>query len=209
MMTRPILAAELAMAWADIQKHHVELPDLAAPESLINETSSACGPGPSFERLLHEAVHGVAAVRGIRDTSRAGRYHNRRFLAVAYELGLDHPTEAHVSTGLSSVRMRADTQRLYRSTVARLQLALDAYSEDVYEAGSVFLGPAARFGTSGAGVRVKAVCRCGRNLRVVRSVLVKAPILCGRCGEPFVTPTPGEEQEFPSNGGSIDHGDAK
>jgi hypothetical protein len=195
MTTRPILAAELAVAWADIQQHHVELPDLAAPESLINETVSVCGPGPSFERLLHEAVHGVAAARGIRDTSRAGRYHNRRFLAVACELGLDHPADAHPSTGYSLVRMRPDTQRLYSPTVTRLQSALDAHFEGLNETRSVFLGPAARFGTSGGGMRVKAVCGCGRNLRVVRSILVKAPIVCGACGEPFLTQTPAEEPE--------------
>jgi hypothetical protein len=195
MTTRPILAAELAAAWADIQQHHVELPDLAAPESLIGETVSVCGPGPSLERLLHEAVHGIAAARGIRDTSRAGRYHNRRFLAVACELGLDHPAEAHASTGFSLVRMRPDTQRLYSPTVARLQSALDAHFGGARKARNLFLGPAARFGASGGGMRVKAVCGCGRNLRVVPSILAKAPILCGRCGEPFLTPTPAEKLE--------------
>ncbi|MFJ2273853.1 hypothetical protein ACIOEZ_06620, partial [Streptomyces sp. NPDC087866] len=69
--TPPVLAAELAQAWADIQRYHPELPDLAAPESLIGESSSACGAELSFERLLHEAVHGIAAARGVRDTSRA------------------------------------------------------------------------------------------------------------------------------------------
>ena len=29
--------------------------------------------------VLHEAAHGVASTRGIKDTSRQGRYHNRRF----------------------------------------------------------------------------------------------------------------------------------
>jgi hypothetical protein len=38
--------------------------------------------------LLHEAAHALAFARGIRDTSNAGRYHNRRFAAVAIELGL-------------------------------------------------------------------------------------------------------------------------
>ncbi|MFH9082328.1 hypothetical protein ACH4B7_33375, partial [Streptomyces pristinaespiralis] len=63
--TPPVLAAELAQAWADIQRHHPELPDLAAPESLIGESSSACGAELSFERLLHEAVHGIAAAGGV------------------------------------------------------------------------------------------------------------------------------------------------
>ena len=104
--TPPVLAAELAQAWADIQRYHPELPDLAAPESLIGESSSACGAELSFERLLHEAVHGIAAARGVRDTSRAGRYHNRRFLAIAEEMGLDHSDEPHASSGFSLVILR-------------------------------------------------------------------------------------------------------
>jgi hypothetical protein len=184
--TPPVLAAELALAWADIQRHHPELPDLAAPESLIGESSSACGTELSFERLLHEAVHGIAAARGIRDTSRAGRYHNRRFLAIADELGLDHAEEPHASSGFSLVVMRPETQRRYRSTIERLQRAFTAHvMATAADSARSFRGPAARHGSSGGGVRVKAVCECGRNVRVVPSVLAKAPIMCGACGQPF------------------------
>ncbi|MGW8380739.1 hypothetical protein [Streptomyces sp. ODS28] len=187
--TPPVLAAELAAAWADIQRHHSELPDLAAPESLIGESSSACGTGLSFERLLHEAVHGVAAARGIRDTSRAGRYHNRRFLAIAEELGLDHPDEPHPSSGFSLVVLTPATRRTYRPTIERLHRALKAYSAATEtDTGKSFRGPAARHGSSGGGVRVKAVCDCGRNVRVVPSVLEQAPIMCGACGKPFRIP---------------------
>lgn len=187
--TPPVLAAELAVAWSDIQRYHPELPDLAAPESLIGESSSACGSELSFERLLHEAVHGIAAARGIRDTSRAGRYHNRRFLAIADELGLDHSESPHPSSGFSLAVMRPDTKQRYRRTIERLQRALGAH--DVATASDTarsFRGPAARHGSSGGGVRVKAVCECGRNVRVVPSVLAKAPIMCGACGEPFRIP---------------------
>lgn len=121
--TPPVLAAELAQAWADIQRYHPELPDLAAPESLIGESSSACGAELSFERLLHEAVHGIAAARGVRDTSRAGRYHNRRFLAIAEEMGLDHSDEPHASSGFSLSRSiprrRSATARPWSAFSAR------------------------------------------------------------------------------------------
>lgn len=187
--TPPVLAAELAAAWADIQRHHPELPDLAAPESLIGESSSACGAGLSFERLLHEAVHGIAAARGVRDTSRAGRYHNLRFLAIAEELGLDHPEEPHPSSGFSLVALTPETRRRYRTTTERLQRALKAYSAATEnDTGRSFRGPAARHGSSGGGVRVKAVCECGRNVRVVPSVLAQAPIMCGACGKQFRIP---------------------
>lgn len=126
--TPPVLAAELAQAWADIQRSHAELPDLAAPESLIGESSSACGAELSFERLLHEAVHGIAAARGVRDTSRAGRYHNRRFLAIAEEMGLDHPEEPHPSSGFSLVSLSPEAKRRYRPTIERLQRALKAHT---------------------------------------------------------------------------------
>ncbi|WP_077058596.1 hypothetical protein [Streptomyces sp. MP131-18] len=182
----PVLAAELAHAWADIQRHHPELPDLATPESLIGESSSACGSELSFERLLHEAVHGIAAARGVRDTSRAGRYHNRRFLAIAEELGLDHTDDPHPSSGFSLVTMNAETRRRYRPTAERLQRALKAHvAANATDTKRSFRGPAARHGSSGGGVRVKAVCECGRNVRVVPSVLAQAPIVCGACKKPF------------------------
>jgi hypothetical protein len=175
------------VAWADIQRHHPELPDLAVPESLNDESSSACGTELSFERLLHEAAHGLAAARGIRDTSRAGRYHNRRFLAVADELGLEHPDDAHPSSGFSLVVMRPETRRRYASTIERLSRALGAHQSYTTgtATGRAFRGPAARHSSSGGGVRAKAVCGCGRNVRVVPSVLAKAPIVCGGCGQPF------------------------
>ncbi|MGW9119445.1 hypothetical protein ACWGRV_22915, partial [Streptomyces sp. NPDC055663] len=103
--TPPVLAAELAQAWADIQRYHPELPDLAAPESLIGESSSACGAELSFERLLHEAVHGIAAARGVRDTTRAGPDHNPTLHAIAEERGRDHPQEPHPPSGVSQVAL--------------------------------------------------------------------------------------------------------
>ncbi|WP_329378796.1 hypothetical protein OG625_10970 [Streptomyces sp. NBC_01351] len=187
--TPPVLAAELAQAWADIQRYHSELPDLAAPESLIGESSSACGAELSFERLLHEAVHGIAAARGVRDTSRAGRYHNRRFLAIAEEMGLDHSEEPHASSGFSLVTLNPEAKKRYRPTMERLQRALKAHTvATAADTKRSFRGPAARHGSSGGGVRVKAVCDCGRNVRVVPSVLAQAPIVCGGCMKPFRIP---------------------
>lgn len=184
-----VLAAELAAAWAEIQRHHPELPDLAAPESLIGESSSACGAELSFERLLHEAVHGIAAARGVRDTSRAGRYHNRRFLAIAEEMGLDHPDEPHPSSGFSLVTLTPAAKKRYRAAGERLRKALRAHdAATAADSPRSFRGPAARHGSSGGGVRVKAVCDCGRNVRVVPSVLAQAPIVCGGCGKPFRIP---------------------
>ena len=56
------------------------------------------------ETLLHEAVHGIAHGRGIQDTSRQGRWHNKKFGALCDEVGLireDHPSVGVVTKGLT------------------------------------------------------------------------------------------------------------
>ena len=35
-------------------------------------------PADVLDTLLHEAAHALAAARGIKDTSRQGRYHNKK-----------------------------------------------------------------------------------------------------------------------------------
>jgi hypothetical protein len=47
------------------------------------------GPVDVLGTLLHEAAHGLAYVRKVSDTSRQGRYHNRRCATLARELGLE------------------------------------------------------------------------------------------------------------------------
>ncbi len=42
-----------------------------------------------FAVLLHEAAHTIASRRGIKDTSRQGRYHNGRFRMIAEDVGLE------------------------------------------------------------------------------------------------------------------------
>ena len=51
------------------------------------------GPPPhpalrSSAVILHEAAHALAYARGIKDTSRQGRYHNKHFKTCAEQLGL-------------------------------------------------------------------------------------------------------------------------
>ena len=49
----------------------------------------AAGGRAVIEVMLHEAAHALAAARDIKDTSAEGdRYHNKRFVALAAELGL-------------------------------------------------------------------------------------------------------------------------
>ena len=66
-----------------------------APELFIAGELLAAGGRAVVEVMLHEAAHALAARRGIKDTSAAGnRYHNKRFVALAAELGLRGPGRA-------------------------------------------------------------------------------------------------------------------
>ena len=103
-------------------------------------------------------------------------------------LGAENAAEANrVSRQL--VALSPEAKRRYRPTIERLQRALKAHTvATAADTTRSFRGPAARHGSSGGGVRVKAVCDCGRNVRVVPSVLAQAPIMCGACGQPFRIP---------------------
>lgn len=72
-----------------------------------------------FDTLLHEATHGLAHVRGIKDTSRDGRYHNKRFHKLADEMGLD-AVENKVN-GFSQTTPRAATLDRFRPELERLR----------------------------------------------------------------------------------------
>lgn len=184
----PILASEIALAWSAVQSRHPQLPDLAHPESLINEASSACGTDLDFDRILHEAAHALALVRGIRDTSRAGRYHNSRFREMAEEVGMEHTGTSATLGGFGKVSMRPETRTVYGPAIARLREALDILRDQHQADVKSFGGPPSRLTPTGGGVRVKVMCTCERSLYVVPSVLEKGPIICSRCGHAFTPP---------------------
>ncbi len=68
-------------------------------EVLITVDGVAGSAVEIFATLLHEAVHAVASERGIKDTSRQGRYHNARFRAIAgssaSRRAATHPSVGH------------------------------------------------------------------------------------------------------------------
>jgi hypothetical protein len=111
------LVASCETAWAAIQQHHREVPDVVIVlgtgvergrlvklghwwggrwiadgdirgEVLLAGEALHLAPEDVFEVLLHEAAHGLNAARGVQDSSRGGRYHNARFKPTAEELGL-------------------------------------------------------------------------------------------------------------------------
>jgi hypothetical protein len=132
------------------------------------------GPVDVLGTLLHEAAHSLAHARKVSDTSRQGRYHNRRYATLARELGLD---VAHVQPiGWSATSVLKPTATRYAEVLGEL------------DAGLVLWRRAEQAAPAGSGQSRNALacsCACGRRIRVARSVLEQAPILCGACTQLF------------------------
>jgi hypothetical protein len=202
-----LLVAALEHAWQTIRTRHPDVPDAVlvvasgtdgkrlnwghfAPhrwqvngsdrhEVLVGGEGLQRGPTEVLGTLLHEAAHGLAQARDIQDTSRQGRYHNRRYATLAHELGLDVASVKPI--GWSATTVPDHTTATYASQLAELQAALVLWRRHEHRIGS---------GTRSRNL-LAAACGCGRRIRVAKTTLTEAPILCGACQESFEP----EEQE--------------
>jgi curved DNA-binding protein CbpA len=138
-------------------------------------------PSEVLATLLHEAAHALAHERGIKDTSRQGRYHNKQFKTCAEELGL---TVTHDDrTGWSASTITPLTQAAYARQLGALAEAMTLWRH-----GETTTGPTARRNTN----LLAAVCPCGRSIRVAASTLAEAPITCQACDGDFHAKTPAD-----------------
>lgn len=89
--------------------------------------------GESLERgargvlgtLIHEAAHALAFERNVKDTSNAGRYHNKKFRTIGEELGI--LLEQAGTIGWSSTRLSMVTYIRYYREIQALDATLGAY----------------------------------------------------------------------------------
>ena len=195
------------------------------PEVFVGGEGLALGAVDVLGTLLHEATHALAHVRKVQDTSRQGRYHNRRFRDLAEEMGL-FVAEAP-GIGWSDTFVPEATRTDYADTLAALSAAIRIHRRSEGALVPATPGddngttpktpPGGNAGASGAGSRngTAARCGCGRRIRVTASVLALGPITCGICGQPFTTPEPttvpaagtdGDDQADADNGqvGEVD-----
>ncbi|TCM46954.1 hypothetical protein [Kribbella sp. VKM Ac-2568] len=124
--------------------------------------------------LLHEAAHGLANTREIKDTSRQGRWHNEKFATLAKELGLE-PTK-DPKLGWSPCTLRDETTKAYAQVITDLTKALKAYRHP--EA----IGAGKEKNSNNA---VACACQCPRRIRVAKAVLELGEITCGVCESTF------------------------
>jgi hypothetical protein len=197
-----LLVAALEHTWHTIRNRHPEMPEAVlvlasgaegkrlnlghfAPhrwqvhgadrhEVLVGGEGLQRDPIDVLGTLLHEAAHGLAQARSVQDTSRQGRYHNRRYATLAQELGLDVTSIQPI--GWSATTVPTQTAASYAGQLEELAAALVLWRRQEHRVGT---------GSRSRNL-LAATCGCGRRIRVAKTTLAEAPILCSLCIQPFV-----------------------
>ncbi|MFF0526577.1 hypothetical protein ACFYTC_48495 [Actinomadura nitritigenes] len=181
--------------FAGARWEHLERGDLA--ELFVAGEGLARGPRDVLGTLLHEAAHGVGHTRGIRNTSRQGRYHNTEYKKLGMELGLSVAKADPI--GWSDTDVPDSTAAEYADEIARLGAVIRAHRRSEHVALTIGAGAGAGDdGETGGGEDVRAsnnngvaaLCGCEppRRIRVAPSVLTLGAIECKVCGEAFTGP---------------------
>ena len=173
-----------------------------APELFIAGELLSAGGRAVVEVMLHEAAHALATLRGIKDTSAAGiRYHNKRFVALAAELGLRGPDVPDKITGWSDCTLTGQAAYDdYADVAAGIDRARLPFLADLAS-----LGRPGRGGGGGedqgdgesstpakrGGRRAAVECACQpepRRIQLTPKQIEDGPIICGLCRAPFELP---------------------
>jgi hypothetical protein len=145
-------------------------------EVMISGEGLSRTPAEVLATLLHEAVHALAVARGITDTSRQGRYHNRKFAVLAGELGLDVQEDPSGHFGWTITTVPDVTAKRYDTELLALAGVLT-----LWRSAEATPGTAGKRNTN----LIAATCPCGRTIRVAASTLEEAPITCQACDGSF------------------------
>ena len=98
---------------------------------------------------------------------------NRRYATLARELGLEVTNLQPI--GWSATTVPEKTTAVYGDQLEDLAAALVLWRRQEARIGG---GPRSRN-------LLAASCGCGRRIRVAKTTLAEAPIVCGRCEQPF------------------------
>lgn len=124
-----------------------------------------------IQTLVHEMIHLYCSVNDIKDTSRGGAYHNKRFLKTAEEHGFEYLHDApDAKIGYSAITFTKQTENM----VKFWNINKDAFSISRKD-----------FGTGKAKKKsniIKWECQCGV---IVRSSKPEVNIVCMDCGGKF------------------------
>lgn len=93
-------------------------------EILIAGESFARPAEATAASILHEAAHTLAAVRGLGDTSKKGRYHNEIFRLIAAEVGLEVDRDEY---GWRLTRITEAARTRYKASLHKIDRALTVF----------------------------------------------------------------------------------
>jgi hypothetical protein len=188
-----------SMKWGHFASLRWQSGDTQLPEVLVSGEGLSRTPAEVFTTLLHEATHGLAEARGIQDTSRQGRWHNKKFATLAAELGLSARKDDKL--GYSPCTLTDTTAADYGDTIGALAAALRAYRHPE---------------TTGDGKQrtnnnngVSCECECPRKIRLSKTAFEEGgPIVCADCNAAFL-PEDVDRASYPhpTFGQPCNHGD--
>ncbi|MBF6297520.1 hypothetical protein IU459_08180 [Nocardia amamiensis] len=218
----PLMDA-LETVWAAIQARHPDTPDVVVtmaagstgrsggvrlgrfgpdrwehgtelmPELFVGCEGFAASAEEVLGTVLHYAAHGIARTRAVKDTSRAGAYHNGRYKEIAEEIGLT--VERAPGRGWATTTLAKAISDAYRGELPTLAAALVAHR--LHETGQTTGADAADENEDDTGKDTgeqraprggcALVCRCDppRRVRAFKRTIDAGPILCGVCQDPF------------------------
>jgi hypothetical protein len=171
---------------------HVDGHEGRQAEVWVSGERLAEGPEAVMQTMLHEAAHALAVVRGLKDTSNKNRYHNKVFVKLAEELGLEGPeSSGGPALGYSDCSITKRTAEVYDYEIKQLG-----------EACKNFVAAREQETAAPRKASVKAFCQCpeGENELTWTKKFSKKlqdhgvpPILCGICRQAFVPEDDPEE----------------
>lgn len=213
------IITQLEFAWQEIQSFHPDVPDAVITSSRRRHRSEATtraqhcaevwkagdelkaeitifgerladGAEQVMQSLLHEGAHALAHARNIQDTSNRNRFHNKKFAALAEELGLEPPAASGgPSLGWSDCTITSATATKYKEAIDKIDKALTLYVPARQAEEKKPKKPTR-----------KAFCTCpsekdgedfnsitwSKGLQKKMDEIGLPPLLCGICREPFI-----------------------
>lgn len=153
-------------AWQDIEEHDSEgYFEINICSDYLNRE-----PVETAETMLHEMVHLYNSMKDVKDTSRGGTYHNKKFKVAAEDHGLN--VEKGSKYGFHKTSFKSETKQLFDEKIAEW-FKFDIYRPTPAKGQTVT--------TKKSSMR-KYVCPvCGTIIRATKEVHV----MCFECGEMF------------------------
>lgn len=139
----------------------------------------------TLDTVIHEQVHIYCRVNDVKETSRNGGYHNKRFKELAEEHGL---ICVYTGSAYGWTTTAKDNDRLFEYALQKGYSELQISRKSCIVGGGIRIGAAVQAGNNQQGEKHsstrKLVCPggCGQSVRATK----KVNIICGNCLVPMV-----------------------